>query len=64
MMSLGENCEKGKNNNNNNQHYHRNMQRQSVSSQTMSLSTDGEFFHDDEYKKAGNCISCEVTKDF
>ena len=34
-----------------NQHYHRDMKRESVSSQTMSVDADGEFFNDDEYEE-------------
>ena len=33
------------------QHFHRDMSRQSVSSQTMSVDAEGEFFHDDEYEE-------------
>ena len=48
---LGEKIAKNDKTTLHNQHYQRDMKRQSVSSQTMSVDADGEFFHDDEYEE-------------
>ena len=34
-----------------NEEYHRDIPKQSVSSQTMSVDAEGEFFHEDEYEE-------------